>query len=191
MVAPLTRSVDWNCNTSLLWQWGICRSSHEERGLKWYIDCDKCKNKGCRSSHEERGLKSLVTSVSTPFAASLLSRGAWIEISILWYILFYIKVAPLTRSVDWNVSAFGDIINLLVAPLTRSVDWNSGWCDSHCSAACRSSHEERGLKYILWVYRYINRYVAPLTRSVDWNLLLKQLEKWEYCRSSHEERGLK
>ena len=77
----------------------------------------------------------------------------------------------------------------------------------------RSSHEERGLKYLLLDVLFYQCYVAPLTRSVDWNQkvaisdddayvapLTRSVDWNRSCRgimtrlksrSSHEERGLK
>ena len=58
------------------------RSSHEERGLKSASSPSSSSFFG-RSSHEERGLKSLTAYFALSIVMSLLSRGAWIEISII------------------------------------------------------------------------------------------------------------
>ena len=76
-----------------------CRSSHEERGLK-YLDRVIMITMKSRSSHEERGLKSTIHGDSSRCHLSLLSRGAWIEMNMTYSPNYQISVAPLTRSVD-------------------------------------------------------------------------------------------
>ena len=123
----------------------VGRSSHEERGLKFFR---QYKQHGCalsllsrgawieitgnsrqyrkcssRSSHEERGLKYICKGHYQVHTLSLLSRGAWIEI-----ISFPRGIVPCLRSLlsrgAWieiklkSISAGIDF----VAPLTRSVD---------------------------------------------------------------------
>ena len=128
VVAPLTRSVDWNCHGTMtlccflqsLLSRGAwieiaqfqhpnlkqpCRSSHEERGLKFFVYRIHTSSSR-RSSHEERGLKSNQKRKENPYTVSLLSRGAWIEISNKYYYDSDYVVAPLTRSVDWNYEKF-------------------------------------------------------------------------------------
>ena len=61
------------------------RSSHEERGLKSAMRGFPTMLR-CRSSHEERGLKLLSGNYDKNNPRSLLSRGAWIEIVILYVI---------------------------------------------------------------------------------------------------------
>ena len=58
---------------------GTSRSSHEERGLKSQKICLIFLKMVRRSSHEERGLKFFIGIFSCQLIASLLSRGAWIE----------------------------------------------------------------------------------------------------------------
>ena len=131
------------------WDWnffaqGFRRSSHEERGLKYKIQ-KMIEYLYRRSSHEERGLKSFTfNSISGTFA-SLLSRGAWIEISArlcerlaisrrssheergLKFIDFihYIRIVRSLLSRGAWIEILYNVITLLtpiVAPLTRSVD---------------------------------------------------------------------
>ena len=56
------------------------RSSPEERGLKSNY-CDLDMDGSRRSSPEERGLKSLPDCAEVSVFGSLLTRGAWIEIT--------------------------------------------------------------------------------------------------------------
>ena len=123
-VAPLTRSVDWNSIIITLTDFGLCRSSHEERGLKSEIKPIYEDEIGSLLS---RGawIEILSGCSLRPRPTSLLSRGAWIEILGICKTIKPYAVAPLTRSVDWNISRI------------CSIDI------SHC----RSSHEERGLKW--------------------------------------------
>ena len=101
-------------------------------------------------------------------------------------------VAPHTRCVDWN-----DNFNIwcyftIVAPHTRCVDWNSLPESYVAGRKCRTSHEVRGLKYLVyknsntWLKSHLTRgawieidpegcyrpsnEVAPHTRCVDWNI---------------------
>ena len=120
------RSVDWNKVINRYLRTAACRSSHEERGLKYPMKGFET-GSHCRSSHEERGLKSTQRLIDIWNTKSLLAWGAWIEIYSrqLWRLL--LLVAPRMRSVDWN----NDIFNQLFF-----------------KAVCRSSHEERGLKFV-------------------------------------------
>ena len=123
---------------------------------------------------------------------SLLSRGAWIEMVWCYRLCHGLFVAPLTRSVDWNIFAAENVEFICVAPLTRSVDWNKRYGRAKNGKwKGRSSHEERGLKseVVNGAIKLIN--VAPLTRSVDWNTVRGGHGVLQYSRSSHEERGLK
>ena len=190
-VAPLTRSVDWNSQDVIFmpraWRSLLSRGAWIEIYFLHFSapTCMSLLSRGawieissssavsfsalCRSSHEERGLKLRLHSNFVFYLPSLLSRGAWIEIKSVKYPIAINTVAPLTRSVDWNINQNNS---------RRS--WHR-----------RSSHEERGLKYRLNRQDKYTVTVAPLTRSVDWNK-----KSWRYAfsfwsRSSHEERGLK
>ena len=78
-VAPHTRCVDWNIpNITIIWKINR-RTSHEVRGLKYYKNLNK---QGQPLSH--------------------LTRGAWIEIFLLFLSCLPFPVAPHTRCVDWN-----------------------------------------------------------------------------------------
>ena len=81
-VAPLTRSVDWNITTHSTLTLFMRRSSHEERGLKSVLKTKRSASSSGRSSHEERGLKFWEYNKKSWWYTSLLSRGAWIEISL-------------------------------------------------------------------------------------------------------------
>ena len=80
----------------------------------------------CRSSHEERGLKLGDNRLPNGDPGSLLSRGAWIEIP-LHYVLSGVFQSLLSRGAWIEISLF----LMLLA-----------------SASSRSSHEERGLKWL-------------------------------------------
>ena len=123
---------------------------------------------------------------------SLLSRGAWIEITPPKLDSDSVNVAPLTRSVDWN-----NILNKCIYPLLRSLLSRGAWIEiaglriTIIIRTCRSSHEERGLKSQESFSKSFLFHVAPLTRSVDWNIIKVVRLKNQFSRSSHEERGLK
>ena len=168
----------------------------------------------CRSSHEERGLKSAEPERESDYQTSLLSRGAWIEIKNDWISRPHLKVAPLTRSVDWNpflliglaysiksLLSRGAWIEILgynffkysegVAPLTRSVDWN---CDElEAAGYWVGSLLSRGAWIEITTHlRQHVRNKSLLSRGawieIDTNTALRKQLKG---RSSHEERGLK
>ena len=80
-----------------------------------------------RSSHEERGLKYLKGGEYLIPNTSLLSRGAWIEIALLFvrWVLAPGRSSHEERGLKYRKV---ELIN--------------------CSVECRSSHEERGLKWL-------------------------------------------
>ena len=76
------------------------RSSHEERGLKYYTLQTHSDGKTCRSSHEERGLKYVVWQfgdMGIYGRSSHEERGLKYLLSPLTNLL---EVAPRMRSVD-------------------------------------------------------------------------------------------
>ena len=215
-VAPLTRSVDWNLNCPGIMTHLKSRSSHEERGLKFiffyflillplsllsrgaWIEImltvsSKCKNTVAPLTRSVDWNKERLN-ISAPFKKSLLSRGAWIEIWIAVE-LWHVSKSLLSRGAWIEMFCWVCIVFLnCVAPLTRSVDWNLGRSEFYRNITCRSSHEERGLKFLMtavmggclssllsrgaWIEiifsinAYTHFWVAPLTRSVDWNLTM-------------------
>ena len=125
------------------------------------------------------------------FLLSLPTRGAWIEIKIIWTCWNISAVAPHTGSVDWNhygaavcashwmslptrgawIEIFFHLQSIscyVVAPHTGSVDWNS-----RLRAA------------------WAPLQVAPHTGSVDWNDSTIKSRSKLTSRSPHGERGLK
>ena len=67
-------------------------------------------------------MKYLLDLLPADGAESLPSRGAWIEIMCFIVDEAARMVAPLTGSVDWNVSGAINALVKMVAPLTGSVD---------------------------------------------------------------------
>ncbi len=153
----------------------VCRTSHEVRGLKYYVDRREVMTCGV-SPHTrcvDWNRNSMINTIEKNW--SHLTRGAWIEIwESRWY-CFISEVAPHTRCVDWNCFRNTPVLLPEVAPHTRCVDWN--WLNSKPTLhlVSRTSHEVRGLKWIN-VYNYGNwTGVAPHTRCVDWNILIPRV----------------
>ena len=179
------RSVDWNSSI-------LCFYVRNVSLFVWgawieIVPANKGHTAPRRSSYEERGLKSLPQS----------------SLSLSY-------VALRMRSVDWNPLSF-----LLVAHSRSLFVWGA-WIEILCIQAlcqylCRSSYEERGLKY-MGVGFNCHFQVALRMRSVDWNacsavsfiftsslfvwgawieILYLSLVSSPLRRSSYEERGLK
>ena len=124
------------------------RSSHEERGLK-SGDYDKNNPRTGRSSHEERGLKSHHTLQKFRYLLSLLSRGAWIEISSVFTvaIVSFCRSSHEERGLKLGMCMNAE--NRKPSLLSRGAWIEIVFLCFLCKKACgRSSHEERGLKSV-------------------------------------------
>ena len=190
-VAPHTRCVDWNFILKVIEVYKCL--SHLTRGAwieivaRWLLLIASVR----RTSHEVRGLKLKWFCNFFVHVWSHLTRGAWIEM------MYWLNICRLDS----------------VAPHTRCVDWNSNELNVVLFHSCRTSHEVRGLKFLLlvpfleyvgshltrgaWIeilFRWNRRHlvmVAPHTRYVDWNCPCLSSLAFACCRTSHEVRGLK
>ena len=168
-VAPLTRSVDWNQFISYKGSVCFSRSSHEERGLKYFALYHLTMHLLVSLLSRGAWIEIMSERNINLMSSSLLSRGAWIEIFRLAFLAVKSSLSLLSRGAWIEIGSGCDcFLQTVVAPLTRSVDWNIVVSDALSKCIRRSSHEERGLK------------------SPDLQLLRQQVS-----RSSHEERGLK
>ena len=169
LVAPHTRCVDWNICPAFLYVKSDCRTSHEVRGLKCFLEI-----------------------MIYLLHLSHLTRGAWIEIIEKKEAVPAEKVAPHTRCVDWNNTLSFRSFCLFPSHLTRGawIEIRMAWAFCLKNSG-RTSHEVRGLKYWSTVKMPPGINVAPHTRCVDWNS--KTLQNWKalISRTSHEVRGLK
>ena len=123
---------------------------------------------------------------------SLLSRGAWIEIKRFFYSpLTYQRRSSHEERGLKSTSALKFNTGSGVAPLTRSVDWNILRFISLPDFFSRSSHEERGLKYRIWYPPWMK--LQSLLSRGAWIEIARKLcyHVIVFRRSSHEERGLK
>ena len=145
VVAPLTRSVDWNRLTLKairIWVASLLSRGAWIEIVFWRKWC--------------YGIR----------VAPLTRSVDWNKITV--FVIGCKDVAPLTRSVDWNALCYVKAEDYHVAPLTRSVDWNAlllsaarivlpsllsrgAWIEilwywGGQKWKRRSSHEERGLK---------------------------------------------
>ena len=83
LVAPHTRCVDWNCK-SLPPVCGVLHVAPHTRCVDWnIINPGFILRRLCRTSHEVRGLKCCRWTVTCVCCWSHLTRGAWIEISLI------------------------------------------------------------------------------------------------------------
>ncbi len=130
----------------IILQYDICRSSHEERGLKYFALYHLTMHLLVSLLSRGAWIEIMSERNINLMSSSLLSRGAWIEIFRLAFLAVKSSLSLLSRG------AWIEINSTLFAFKTRS---------------SRSSHEERGLKYkIQKMIEYLAP-VAPLTRSVD------------------------
>ena len=164
--------------------------SHLTRGawIEIYFLIDVLPSSCRRTSHEVRGLKYSCHPRSPVLYRSHLTRGAWIEITNTSWRSGLWAVAPHTRCVDWNSSnlqnprtkktshltrgawiemqtAATSTALLLVAPHTRCVDWNRYWLIILIIRLSRTSHEVRGLKYIILYQATVSKVMSHLTRG--------------------------
>ena len=101
---------------------GACRTSHEVRGLKFFLR-RLAVRLGCRTSHEVRGLKCQSENRGYGDEQSHLTRGAWIEIimSIISAGVFSGRTSHEVRGLKCGACRMAHR-RVQVAPHTRCVD---------------------------------------------------------------------
>ena len=190
LVAPLTRSVDWNrkcvINDVFTWVAPLTRSVDWNWKLWW------CNREPDRSLLSRGAWIEMVGTNAVPLMLlsllsrgawieisfsraisakipSLLSRGAWIEIELVNVCISAFTVAPLTRSVDWNI-----VNGVCIWAFDTSLLSRGAWIEI-LSVTFNFSTPLSLLSRGAWIEIIFASiispmtWVAPLTRSVDWN----------------------
>ena len=151
-VAPHTRCVDWNAEKM-----------------------EEIREKLRRTSHEVRGLKCSRPWIIINVFRSHLTRGAWIEMTLSLMKQSGNDVAPHTRCVDWNTEITKNNYHNIESHLTRGAWIEMVFaCMRLSPTRSRTSHEVRGLKYLISRINHLSTFVAPHTRCVDWNIIIRK-----------------